>query len=70
MGRQGVDGGRGLGDRKHEEQHQFIQSQAGPFEEQTSHFLVDDVDNPYTFPEDRPFLWRHGVRRATPPSPW
>lgn len=51
---------RGLGDRRHEAARQFIQSKAGPFEEQTAHFFVDDVDNPYTFPEDKPFYWIRG----------
>lgn len=51
---------RGLGDRRHEKERQFIQSKAGPFEEETSHFFVDDVDNPYTFPEDKPFYWIRG----------
>lgn len=51
---------RGLGDRKHDSARQSIQSRAGPFEEQTSHFFVDDVDNPYTFDADKPFLWIRG----------
>ncbi|MGH7547546.1 MAG: GMC oxidoreductase [Gemmatimonadales bacterium] len=51
---------RGLGDRKQETERQFIQAKAGPFEEQTSHFFVDDVENPYTFPPDKPFYWIRG----------
>jgi choline dehydrogenase-like flavoprotein len=51
---------RGLGDRQHERTRQFIQSQAGPYEEQTKHFFVDDVDNPYSFDPARPFIWIRG----------
>ncbi|MBI2404393.1 MAG: GMC family oxidoreductase [Gemmatimonadetes bacterium] len=51
---------RGLGDRKHEAARQFIQAKAGPFEEQTAHFFVDDVENPYSFPDDKPFYWIRG----------
>jgi choline dehydrogenase-like flavoprotein len=51
---------RGLGDRRREHERQRIQSVAGPFEEQTSHFFVDDIDNPYTFDADKPFYWIRG----------
>jgi len=51
---------RGLGNRRQEQATQFIQSKAGPFEEQTSHFFVNDVENPYTFPADKPFYWIRG----------
>jgi choline dehydrogenase-like flavoprotein len=51
---------RGLGDRNHERTRQFIQSQAGPYEEQTKHFFVDDVDNPYQFDPAKPFIWIRG----------
>ncbi|HEX6135873.1 MAG TPA: GMC family oxidoreductase [Longimicrobiales bacterium] len=51
---------RGLGNRQRDRDRQFIQSVAGPFEEETSHFFVDDVDNPYTFDEDKPFYWIRG----------
>ncbi len=51
---------RGLRDRRRAAERQFIQSQAGPYEEQIAHFFVDDVDNPYTFDEDKPVLWIRG----------
>ncbi|MBA3404095.1 MAG: GMC family oxidoreductase, partial [Gemmatimonadaceae bacterium] len=51
---------RGLGDRQAETATQFIQSKAGPFEEQSSHFFVNDVENPYTFDADKPFYWIRG----------
>lgn len=51
---------RGLGDRKAERERQLIQSRSAPFHEQISQFFVDDVDNPYTFPEEKPFYWIRG----------
>jgi choline dehydrogenase-like flavoprotein len=51
---------RGLGDRNHERTRQFIQSQAGPYEEETKQFFVDDVDNPYSFDPVKPFIWVRG----------
>jgi glucoside 3-dehydrogenase (cytochrome c) catalytic subunit len=51
---------RGLGDRNHERTRQFIQSQAGPYEEETKQFFVDDVDNPYSFDPAKPFIWVRG----------
>lgn len=51
---------RGLGDRKKEQATQFIQSKAGPFEEETSHFFVNDLENPYSFDPDKPFYWIRG----------
>ncbi|MGH7567688.1 MAG: GMC oxidoreductase [Gemmatimonadales bacterium] len=51
---------RGLGDRRHAQARQFIQSKAGPYEEETKHFFVDDVDNPYTYDADKPFVWIRG----------
>jgi glucoside 3-dehydrogenase (cytochrome c) catalytic subunit len=56
---------RGLGDRRHARSRQFIQSQCGPYEEQTKHFFVDDVDNPYSFDPAKPFLWIRSTLR-----PW
>ncbi len=51
---------RGRGDRKRFEQDQYMQSQAGPVSEYTSHFFVNDRENPYTFDEDKPYLWIRG----------
>ena len=36
---------------------QEIQAQCGAFYEGDAHLFVDDVDNPYTTPEDEPFEW-------------
>ena len=51
---------RGLGDRAHERTRQFMQSQCGPYEEQTKQFFVNDVDNPYSFDPAQPFHWIRG----------
>lgn len=51
---------RGLGDRKYFSERQPMQSQAGPVTEFTRHWFVDDIENPYTFDEDKPFLWIRG----------
>lgn len=51
---------RGLGDRKFFSERQPLQSQAGPVTEMTRHWFVDDIDNPYTFEPDKPFLWIRG----------
>lgn len=54
---------RGRGDRRQVEERKFRQSKAGPFNENTAHWYVDDVDHPYeTAPDDDPneFLWVRG----------
>jgi choline dehydrogenase-like flavoprotein len=39
---------------------QHIQSQLYAYTESTAPFLVDDLDHPYTCPDDAPFLWFRG----------
>ena len=54
---------RGRGDRRHAEARQFRQVKAGPYNENTAHWYVDDVDHPYeTAEDDSPgeFLWVRG----------
>jgi choline dehydrogenase-like flavoprotein len=51
---------RGKEDRRRLEEDQFLQSQAGPVNEYNAHFFVNDRENPYTFDEDKPFLWIRG----------
>ena len=54
---------RGRGDRRHVEERQFRQAKAGPFNENTAHWYVDDVDYPYETGEDGSpdeFLWVRG----------
>jgi choline dehydrogenase-like flavoprotein len=51
---------RGLGDTKHLGQRQTVQRRCYACEEWASKFFVDDIDNPYTTPPDKPFLWIRG----------
>ncbi len=54
---------RGRGDRRVAEARHFRQAKAGPFNENTAHWYVDDVDHPYeTAADDDPqeFLWVRG----------
>ena len=54
---------RGRGDRRQTEERKFRQSKAGPFNENTAHWYVDDVDHPYETAEDdapEEFLWVRG----------
>lgn len=39
---------------------QAIQSRCYAFDERTAHLFVDDLENPYTCPEDSPFEWVRG----------
>lgn len=39
---------------------QATQARCYAFGEATAHLFVDDVDNPYSFPEDKPFDWIRG----------
>ena len=48
---------RGLGDRRDIEARQPVQSRSVSFDELSRVFWTDDVDNPYSTPADRPFLW-------------
>ena len=51
---------RGRGDRQRFKEDQYLQSQAGPVNEYNAHFYVNDRESPYTFDEDKPFLWIRG----------
>lgn len=48
---------RGLGDRREIEARQPIQRQSVSFDELSHVFWTDDVKNPYSTPEDKPFYW-------------
>ena len=48
---------RGLGDRRAVEARQPVQRRSVSFDELSHVFWTDDVDNPYTTPESRPFDW-------------
>lgn len=51
---------RGLGDRKALAERQPVQRYCYACDEAASKFFVDDLDNPYDAPEDKPFLWIRG----------
>jgi choline dehydrogenase-like flavoprotein len=53
---------RGEGDRRRLEEDQPLQSQAGPVNEYNAHFFVNDRESPYTFDEDKLFLWIRGYQ--------
>jgi choline dehydrogenase-like flavoprotein len=51
--------GRRLGTQASQDR-QPIQTQCYQCDEYTNHLFIDDVDNPYTTPKDRPFVWIRG----------
>ncbi|MEK7401891.1 MAG: GMC family oxidoreductase [Gemmatimonadota bacterium] len=51
---------RGMGDRNRIERYQPIQRRCGAVDEYSGKFFVNDFDNPYSFPEDKPFYWIRG----------
>ncbi len=51
---------RGLGDRRALAADQPVQSLCYACDEFSSHFFVNDRENPYTTPEDKPFTWIRG----------
>jgi len=51
---------RGMGDRKRLAKEQPIQQQCYACDEMASKFFVNDLENPYTTPPDKPFSWIRG----------
>jgi glucoside 3-dehydrogenase (cytochrome c) catalytic subunit len=51
---------RGLGDRKKLSRDQPVQSLCYACDEYSSHFFVNDNENPYTTPDGKPFVWIRG----------
>jgi choline dehydrogenase-like flavoprotein len=51
---------RGRGDRRRARQRQKVQSRCYACDEGGQKFFVDDVENPYTTPDDKPFDWIRG----------
>jgi choline dehydrogenase-like flavoprotein len=51
---------RGMGDRNRLERYQPIQRQCGACDEYAGKFFVNDLDNPYSTPTDKPFSWIRG----------
>ena len=48
---------RGLGDRQSVESRQPVQRRSVTFDEWSHKYWTDDIDNPYSTPEARPFDW-------------
>jgi choline dehydrogenase-like flavoprotein len=48
---------RGLGDRRRIEERQRVQRRSVSFDELSHVFWTDDVDSPYSTPDDKPFDW-------------
>ena len=51
---------RGMGDRRRLAQTQPIQQQCYACDEMAAKFFVNDLENPYTTPEGKPFSWIRG----------
>lgn len=51
---------RGMRDRRRVEDQQPIQRKCNALDEWSSKFFVNDKENPYTTPADKPFLWIRG----------
>jgi choline dehydrogenase-like flavoprotein len=51
---------RGMGDRNRIERFQPIQKRCGAVDEYSGKFFVNDLDNPYSYPDDKPFYWIRG----------
>jgi len=51
---------RGYGNRKMLDRYQPIQKQCYACDEWSGKFFVNDLDNPYSFPKDKPFSWIRG----------
>jgi choline dehydrogenase-like flavoprotein len=51
---------RGMGDRRRKDRYQQIQRHTGACDEWSSKFFVNDLENPYSFPDDKPFYWIRG----------
>ena len=51
---------RGFGDQKSILEKQPIQRLCYACDEYSSQFFVEDAEHPYTFPEDKPFMWIRG----------
>jgi choline dehydrogenase-like flavoprotein len=52
--------GDSLGPAPVDGERQPIQSQCYALSDSTSHLFVDDLENPYSFPEGKPFYWIRG----------
>jgi choline dehydrogenase-like flavoprotein len=51
---------RGMGDRSRIDRYQPVQKLCGACNEYSGKFFVNDLDNPYSTPPDKPFSWIRG----------
>lgn len=51
---------RGMGNRKADLENQPMQTKSTGVDEWNAKFFVNDKENPYTMPADKPFLWIRG----------
>jgi choline dehydrogenase-like flavoprotein len=51
---------RGFGDKKWALENQPVQSLCYAADEYSHQFFVNDFEHPYTFPQDKPFMWIRG----------
>jgi choline dehydrogenase-like flavoprotein len=61
---------RGFGDRRQMERTQPIQGKCYACNEYGRQFFVNDLENPYTTPPDRPFLWIRSRQVGGRSIPW
>ena len=51
---------RGMGDKRKSSDIQAVQTTSYGVDEWNAKFFVNDKENPYTTPSDKPFLWIRG----------
>jgi glucoside 3-dehydrogenase (cytochrome c) catalytic subunit len=61
---------RGFGDRRDQDRTQPIQSKCYACNEYGRHFFVNDLENPYTTPPDKPFYWIRSRQVGGRSIPW
>ncbi|HKG22850.1 MAG TPA: GMC family oxidoreductase [Blastocatellia bacterium] len=61
---------RGFGDRREMERTQPIQSKCYACNEYSRQFFVNDLENPYTTPPDKPFYWIRSRQVGGRSIPW
>jgi choline dehydrogenase-like flavoprotein len=60
----------GQGNEQAMKETQPLQSMAGPVNPYNKHFFVDDTKHPYTYDDDKPFLWVRGYHKGGRSLTW
>jgi choline dehydrogenase-like flavoprotein len=60
----------GRGNEQEMKETQPRQSMAGPVNPYNRHFFVDDTKHPYTYDDDKPFLWVRGYHKGGRSLTW